>query len=123
MACFGNICLGEGNGRALGFWSNENGQALITPAMLAGLNNLPLENATIEIRTLQARQISGICCFAEQRPPIWGATLDPAWQRVSEEVNAPTGKGRPNAVDPNAYINALAPKFSLSADSQRSSRS
>ncbi|HNQ30350.1 MAG TPA: SdrD B-like domain-containing protein [Methanolinea sp.] len=42
---FGNICLGEGNGRTLGFWSNENGQALITPAMLTGLNNLPLENA------------------------------------------------------------------------------
>jgi hypothetical protein len=40
-ADFGNVCLGGGNGRTLGFWSNKNGQALINGtdlAMLVGLN-------------------------------------------------------------------------------------
>lgn len=27
---FGNVCLGNGGGKTLGFWSNKNGQALIT---------------------------------------------------------------------------------------------
>jgi len=38
---FGNVCLGDGGGRTLGFWSNKNGQKLIGAddlALLAGLN-------------------------------------------------------------------------------------
>ena len=38
---FGNLCLGAGGGHTLGFWSNKNGQALISAAdvlMLQGLN-------------------------------------------------------------------------------------
>jgi hypothetical protein len=38
---FGNVCTGAGGGLTLGFWSNKNGQALITSAditMLVGLN-------------------------------------------------------------------------------------
>jgi len=48
---FGNVCLGAGGGKTLGFWSNKNGQATINDggtvapelAMLSGLN---LKNAT-----------------------------------------------------------------------------
>jgi|GEM_PF-2127859 len=38
---FGNVCIGRGGGRTLGFWSNKNGQALIAAddlALLASLN-------------------------------------------------------------------------------------
>ncbi len=38
-------CLGAGGGKTLGFWSNKNGQALITPAFIAQLNTLYLRNA------------------------------------------------------------------------------
>jgi hypothetical protein len=42
---FGNLCLGAGGGRTLGFWSNKNGQALIGAADLAMLVALNLRNA------------------------------------------------------------------------------
>jgi hypothetical protein len=42
---FGNLCLGKGGGLTLGFWSNKNGQALITSADLASLTALYLVNA------------------------------------------------------------------------------
>lgn len=38
---FGNVCLGGGGGRTMGFWSNKNGQALVGAddlAMLVALN-------------------------------------------------------------------------------------
>lgn len=42
---FGNVCLGQGGGRTLGFWSNKNGQAVMNAggmatelAFLSGLN-------------------------------------------------------------------------------------
>jgi len=38
---FGNVCLKQGNGgRTLGFWSNKNGQALITYDDISALNTL-----------------------------------------------------------------------------------
>ncbi len=43
---FGNVCLGKGGGRTLGFWSNKNGQALLTPQVLAELRALNLKNAS-----------------------------------------------------------------------------
>jgi hypothetical protein len=40
---FGNVCLMPGTGgKTLGFWSNKNGQALITPSDLTELNALNL---------------------------------------------------------------------------------
>jgi hypothetical protein len=42
---FGNLCLGGGGGRTLGFWSNRNGQALIGGDDLAMLVALNLRNA------------------------------------------------------------------------------
>jgi hypothetical protein len=40
---FGNVCLKQGTGgRTLGFWSNKNGQALITPTDIIALNTLNL---------------------------------------------------------------------------------
>jgi hypothetical protein len=42
---FGNVCLGAGGGLTLGFWSNKNGQALITGAQLCTLNAFNLRNA------------------------------------------------------------------------------
>ena len=50
---FGNVCLGAGNGKTLGFWSNKNGQALITTgngsnlkaSVQTLLNNLNLRKA------------------------------------------------------------------------------
>jgi hypothetical protein len=43
---FGNVCLGAGGGKTLGFWSNRNGQALIGADDLAMLVALNLRNAT-----------------------------------------------------------------------------
>jgi hypothetical protein len=42
---FGNVCVGAGGGLTMGYWSNKNGQALITPADLAMLSGLNLRNA------------------------------------------------------------------------------
>jgi hypothetical protein len=43
---FGNVCLGPGGGLTLGFWSNKNGQALISAADLTALrDNFKLRNA------------------------------------------------------------------------------
>jgi hypothetical protein len=42
---FGNVCLGPGGGKTLGFWSNKNGQALINSDDLAMLRGLNLVNS------------------------------------------------------------------------------
>lgn len=42
---FGNVCLGGGGGKTLGYWSNKNGQALIAADDLAMLSALNLRNA------------------------------------------------------------------------------
>jgi hypothetical protein len=42
---FGNVCLGPGGGRTLGFWSNRNGQKLFGADDLALLVSLNLRNA------------------------------------------------------------------------------
>jgi hypothetical protein len=42
---FGNYCTVPSGGLTLGFWSNKNGQALITPADLYALRQLCLRNA------------------------------------------------------------------------------
>jgi hypothetical protein len=40
---FGNVCLMQGTGgKTLGFWSNKNGQTLITPSDVTALNTLNL---------------------------------------------------------------------------------
>jgi hypothetical protein len=40
---FGNVCLKQGTGgKTIGFWSNKNGQALITPTDISALNALNL---------------------------------------------------------------------------------
>ncbi|HEU5343421.1 MAG TPA: hypothetical protein VFU60_03670 [Ktedonobacterales bacterium] len=43
---FGNVCVGKGGGLTLGFWSNKNGQKLITSSDLAFLDGLNLVNAS-----------------------------------------------------------------------------
>jgi hypothetical protein len=43
---FGNLCLGAGGGKTLGFWSNRNGQAMIGADDLALLTSLNLRNAS-----------------------------------------------------------------------------
>ena len=45
VCSFGNVCLGAGGGRTLGFWSNKNGQALLTAPDFVALTNLNLRNA------------------------------------------------------------------------------
>jgi uncharacterized repeat protein (TIGR01451 family) len=42
---FGNVCLGPGGGKTLGFWSNKNGQALFGSEDLATMVALNLRNA------------------------------------------------------------------------------
>ena len=46
---FGNVCLGAGGGKTLGFWSNKNGQATMTAggmaSQLAALSALSLRDA------------------------------------------------------------------------------
>lgn len=41
---FGNLCLGAGGGFTLGYWSNRNGQALLTDNDFAALTALHLRN-------------------------------------------------------------------------------
>jgi hypothetical protein len=41
---FGNVCLGPGGGRTLGFWSNKHGQALVGSDDLAMLQTLNLRD-------------------------------------------------------------------------------
>jgi hypothetical protein len=43
---FGNVCVGFGGGLTLGFWSNKNGQNLITAANLCLLDSLYLVNGS-----------------------------------------------------------------------------
>jgi hypothetical protein len=43
---FGNVCLGGGGGLTLGFWSNKNGQALVTQTDINNLNALCLRDAS-----------------------------------------------------------------------------
>jgi hypothetical protein len=43
---FGNVCLGAGGGLTLGFWSNKNGQALITAGDLSALVAMNLRAAS-----------------------------------------------------------------------------
>lgn len=42
---FGNVCIGAGGGKTLGFWSNKNGQALFGNDDLALMVSLNLRNA------------------------------------------------------------------------------
>jgi hypothetical protein len=42
---FGNVCVGGGGGRTLGFWSNKNGKALFGSGDLALMVSLNLRNA------------------------------------------------------------------------------
>src|SRR5262249_25573574 len=42
---FGNVCLGSGGGLTLGFWSNKNGQALVTANDITFLNGLCLRDS------------------------------------------------------------------------------
>jgi hypothetical protein len=42
---FGNVCIGAGGGKTLGFWSNKNGQKLVGADDLAELVALNLRNA------------------------------------------------------------------------------
>src|SRR6185312_9661608 len=43
---FGNVCRVTPGGHTLGFWSNKNGQALITAGDITALNAFYLANAT-----------------------------------------------------------------------------
>jgi hypothetical protein len=43
---FGNLCLGAGGGLTLGFWSNKNGQGLITSSDLTYLSGLSLRDGS-----------------------------------------------------------------------------
>jgi hypothetical protein len=43
---FGNVCKVAIGGRTMGFWSNKNGQSLVTAADFVALNALHLRNAT-----------------------------------------------------------------------------
>lgn len=45
VPAFGNVCLGAGGGRTLGFWSNRNGAALFLADDLAAMNALNLRSA------------------------------------------------------------------------------
>jgi hypothetical protein len=43
---FGNVCIGAGGGKTIGFWSNKNGQSLIDSGDLTALRALHLRNAS-----------------------------------------------------------------------------
>lgn len=57
---FGNVCLGDGGGRTLGFWSNRNGQKLVGAddlALLVSLNLVKEDGTAFDPTT--AKQLAG----------------------------------------------------------------
>lgn len=99
-ALFGNVCTGPGGGKTLGFWSNKNGQALITgiPASLSMVDGLNLVDANGANADLSS--------YTKFRTWILGASATNMSYMLSAQLAAMELNVYFNKVDPNAMIYA-----------------
>jgi hypothetical protein len=92
---FGNYCKVPSGGLTLGFWSNKNGQALITSADLLALRNLCLRNADgSNFDPTTAAQVKSF---------LLGANATNMANMLSAQLTAMTLNIRHGFVDPNAF--------------------
>lgn len=92
---FGNYCTVPSGGLTLGFWSNKNGQALITAADLLALRNLCLRNADGSNFDPTTN--------AQVRTFLLGANAVNMANMLSAQLAAMTLNIRHGFVDPNAF--------------------
>jgi hypothetical protein len=89
-AKFGNVCVGAGGGLTLGFWSNNNGQAIMKSndnfaGAIAFLNSLNLRNANgTEFNITQ----SGLNGYKQYRTWLLGATATNMAHVLSAQLSA-----------------------------------
>jgi len=99
---FGNVCIGAGGGRTLGYWSNQNGQALMEQgpmsADLAFLSTLCLRNA-------DGSDFDPLA-YAQFRTWILGATATNMAYMLSAQLAAMELNVLHKSVDPNALVYA-----------------
>lgn len=92
---FGNYCKVPSGGLTLGFWSNKNGQALITSADLLALRNLCLRNGDgTNFDPTTAAQVKSF---------LLGANATNMANMLSAQLTAMTLNIRHGFVDPNAF--------------------
>jgi len=92
---FGNYCKVPSGGLTLGFWSNKNGQALITAADLLALRNLCLRNGDgSNFDPTTAAQVKTF---------LLGANATNMANMLSAQLTAMTLNIRHGFVDPNAF--------------------
>lgn len=92
---FGNYCKVPSGGLTLGFWSNKNGQALITAADLLALRNLCLRNADgSNFDPTTAAQVKAF---------LLGANATNMANMLSAQLTAMTLNIRHGFVDSNAF--------------------
>jgi hypothetical protein len=92
---FGNYCKVPSGGLTLGFWSNKNGQALITAADLLALRNLCLRNADgSNFDPTTAAQVKSF---------LLGANATNMANMLSAQLTAMTLNIRHGFVDANAF--------------------
>ena len=92
---FGNYCKVPSGGLTLGFWSNKNGQALITAADLLALRNLCLRNADGSNFDPTTN--------AQVRTFLLGANATNMANMLSAQLIAMTLNIRHGFVDPNSF--------------------
>ena len=79
---FGNVCVGPGGGKTLGFWSNKNGEKVIDAnGGLAIVNLLPLVNgARPYVPDFPTHGAFSRGSSAPTRP-TWPTCCRPSWRR------------------------------------------
>jgi hypothetical protein len=92
---FGNYCKVPSGGLTLGFWSNKNGQALITAADLLALRNLNLRNG--DGSNFEPSTNPQVKAF------LLGANAVNMANMLSAQLAAMTLNIRHGFVDPNAF--------------------
>jgi len=105
---FGNLCTGAGGGLTLGFWSNNNGQAIMKSndnfaGAISFLNSLNLRNANgTDFNITQ----SGLNGYKQYRTWLLSASSTNMAYMLSAQLSAMELNVRYNKVDGNALIYA-----------------
>ncbi|WP_201738465.1 hypothetical protein [Thermus thermamylovorans] len=99
---FGNVCLGAGGGRTLGFWSNRNGQS--------AMNGLGMNAILAELRDLNLVRADGNpfdpWSYSEFRTWLLGANATNMAYMLSAQMAAMYLNVRAGFVDGNALVYA-----------------
>ena len=113
---FGNVCLGAGGGKTLGFWSNKNGAKIITDsgALATIINPLPLVNGS-------GAYVADFANHGAFKSWILGASATNMAYMLSAQLAAMALNVGPGDVDGDAYV--LAGPAATPASTTSSSRS